>query len=75
MVGDKLDVLFVSPQGPAAAAGLKKGDRIVAIDGQTVGAGFYRTALGTWNRRASGTPVELTLGDGRKARIVLADYY
>ena len=75
MVGDKLDVLFVSPQGPAAAAGLKKGDRILAIDGQPVGAGFYRTALGTWNRRASGTPVELTLADGRKTRIVLADYY
>lgn len=75
MVGDKLDVLFVSPQGPAAAAGLKKGDRIVAIDGKAVGAGFYRTGLGTWNRRASGTPVELTLADGRKTRIVLADYF
>lgn len=75
MVGDKLDVLFVSPQGPAAAAGLRKGDRIVAIDGQPVGAGFYRTALGTWNRRAPGTPVELTLADGRRTRIVLADYF
>jgi predicted aspartyl protease len=75
MVGGKLDVLFVSPQGPAAAAGLKKGDRIVAIDGKPVAEGFYRTPLGTWNRRAPGTPVELTLGDGRKARIVLADYY
>ena len=75
LVGDKLDVLFVSPQGPAAAAGLKAGDRIVAIDGTPVGASFYRTQLGTWNRRASGTPVELTLADGRKTRITLADYY
>ena len=75
MVGDKLDVLFVSPQGPAAAAGLKKGDRIVAIDGKSVAAGFYRTPLGTWNRQAAGTPVELTLADGRKTRITLADYF
>jgi predicted aspartyl protease len=75
MVGDKLDVLFVSPQGPAAAAGLKAGDRIVAIDGEPVGAGFYRTPLGTWNRRPSGTPVELTLADGRRTRITLADYF
>jgi len=39
--GSALKVSFVSPQGPAAKAGLKTGDKIVSINGETIGADFF----------------------------------
>jgi carboxyl-terminal processing protease len=42
--GDTLRVTDVSPNGPAAGAGFKAGDRIVAIDGASV-AGLSRDAV------------------------------
>lgn len=73
--GSALNVAFVSPQGPAAKAGLKTGDKIVAINGQSIGGDFFATALGSWNRASAGTPVTLTLADGRTAHFTLADFY
>ena len=70
-----LDLVFVSPQSPAAAAGLKKGDRLVAIDGRAIGGDFFQGPAGSWNQRAAGEKVDLALADGRHVTLTLADYY
>jgi S1-C subfamily serine protease len=56
----QLVVRRVAPQGPAAAAGIRHGDRIVAIDGSEVRglADFYRAL---WGRGDAGVTVELTV--------------
>ena len=71
--GDRLKVAFVSPQGPTAAAGLKAGDEIIAVDGRKVTPAYY--TLPDWTRGEPGRDVELTLADGRKLKVKLADYY
>ena len=48
--GDRLKAVFVSPDGPAAAAGLKQGDEVVAVDGRKVTADYY--AAQDWTRGA-----------------------
>jgi predicted aspartyl protease len=73
--GAKLKVTFASAQGPAARAGLKPGDEIVAIDGQPIPADFYSSPLGNLTRAAAGTPVTLGLADGRIVRFQLEDYF
>ena len=73
LLGDRLKIAFVSPQGPAAAAGLKEGDEIVAVDGVKVTPDFY--AANDWARGAAGTPVVLQRADGSKVTVTLADYY
>ena len=73
--GTALRVLFVSPQGPAAKAGLKAGDKIVAINGQPIGKDFFATPAGRWNLASAGTPVTLTLEGGRTVHFALADFY
>ncbi len=73
--GAGLDLVFVSPQSPAAFAGIKKGDRVVAIDGQAVSEGFFTGPLRAWNQRPAGERVELKLADGRTVPVTLADYY
>lgn len=71
--GLALKVRFVSPQGPAAAAGLKVGDEIVAIDGRHIAADYYREP--DWTRGPAGKTVALSRADGRTLKITLADYY
>ena len=68
-------VLGVSPGGPAAKAELKRGDLILALNGQTVDdlAGFYRTL---WNLGPAGVEASLTLareGDVFDVRVRSAD--
>lgn len=71
--GDRLKASFVSPEGPAAAAGLKAGDEVTAVNGRPVTADYYRGA--DWTREAAGTKVELTRADGSKLSVTLADFY
>ncbi|WP_162888013.1 retropepsin-like aspartic protease family protein [Sphingomonas mesophila] len=73
--GEQLTLAFVSPGPPAARAGLRKGDRLVAVDGQRVGKDYFQSAASGWNQRAAGETVRLELGDGRKVVVTLADYY
>ncbi len=73
LVGDRLKVKFVSPQGPAAAAGLKEGDEIVAIDGQRVTADYY--AGRDWTRGPAGKAVTLERADRSRVTVTLSDYY
>jgi hypothetical protein len=72
---DHFNVLHVSPGSPAAKAGLTKGDRIVAVEGETVGPGFYSSAQSNWARGAAGTKVTLVKAGGEAVALTLADYY
>ena len=73
--GDRLRVPFVSKDGPAAAAGLKAGDEIVAIDGRKIGGDFYATRDAEWNMAPAGTKVVVTRADGSDVALTLRDYY
>lgn len=75
LVGNQLEILYVSPNSPSARAGLVKGDRIVGIGTTKIGPDFYRGQSGNWNLQAPGTRTIVTLADGRKLTITLADYY
>jgi hypothetical protein len=73
--GDHFNVLHVSPGSAADKAGLKKGDRLVAIDGERVGPGFFNGKHSNWARSAAGTKVSVTRGDGVTVTMTLADYF
>ena len=73
LLGDHLKVRFVSPQGPAASAGLKEDDEIVAIDGKRVAADYYNGA--DWARGPAGRHVKLQRADGTTITVTLRDYY
>ena len=70
-----LQVERVSPESPAAAAGLQRGDRILSLDNQSVAdlSDFYKRL---WAKGPAGSRIELTyLRDGvsRKIQMVSAD--
>ncbi|MEO6580359.1 MAG: aspartyl protease family protein [Sphingomicrobium sp.] len=71
--GDRLDVVYASPDGPGAKAGLKRGDQVVSVDGRRVGADYYGRP--DWIYGDAGGSVKLRLADGRQVSVVLADYY
>lgn len=73
--GTELTLSFVSPGSPADKAGLREGDRLIAVDGQRVAADYYRSAASGWNQRPPGEQVRLDLADGRSVTVTLADYY
>ena len=69
------DVLHVSPGSPADKVGLKKGDKLVAIDGERVGPGFFSSSRGNWAKDPAGTEVAVTKADGQIVKLILANYY
>lgn len=73
LLGDRLKVVFVSPASPAARAGLKTGDAIVAVDGRKVDAHYYDQP--DWSRGVAGRAVALQRADGSKVTVTLADYF
>jgi membrane-associated protease RseP (regulator of RpoE activity) len=73
LAGDRLRTVYVSPDGPGAAAGLKAGDEIVAIDGRKVDPAYYERP--EWTRGAAGKTVMVERADGSRIPITLADYY
>jgi membrane-associated protease RseP (regulator of RpoE activity) len=72
--GDHLEVFFVAPGSPAEAAGLRKGQRLVAIDGTPISPDYLDGRF-RWRFGAPGTRVEMTDNAGRAYVIVLADYF
>jgi predicted aspartyl protease len=73
LLGDRLKASFVSPDGPAAAAGLKEGDEIVSVDGKRVTPAYYQG--GDWTREQAGKTVTLIRADGSKLTVKLTDFY
>lgn len=75
LAGDRFEVIFVAPGGPAEAAGFKVGDRIAAIEGQAAGPNFYIGPATFWASAPAGTTARVTMADGSVRTITLADYY
>jgi hypothetical protein len=73
--GTHLEVLLVSPGSPAAQGGWKKGERVVAIDGQPITPDFSGTKLARWRYRPAGQTVTLKLADGGERKLTLRDYF
>jgi C-terminal processing protease CtpA/Prc len=67
-----ITVADVLPKGPAADAGLKRGDIVKTVDGKPVTA-LTLDALRTRLRGAVGDRVRLTLASGRTVVVTLRD--
>lgn len=70
----QLNVLFVAPGSPAAKAGWKAGDIIMAIDGVAVSDIDPQTLL-DWKSDPARTSVRLTVASGEVRTLVLATYF
>lgn len=71
MAEDGLLIEHVYDNSPAQRGGLRKGDRIVAVDGNAT-AGIALELAGAWLRGEAGTPVSITyLRDGVQRTITL----
>jgi predicted aspartyl protease len=73
--GDRLKVTHVGTGSPAEADGWRVGDEIAAIDGQPVGDGYPGSSLARWIFAPAGRVVTLTMADGSRRALKLADYY
>ena len=72
---DHFNVMHVSPGSPADKAGLKKGDKLISIDGEPVGPSFYASKRANWTKDAPGTKVAIAKADGQSVTLILADYF
>ena len=71
---DCLQVAHVSPGSPAAAAGLKVGDEVVAVNDQIVDTEYLKSRP-RQGMKPAGTVLRLRLRSGSNLTIKLADYY
>jgi Aspartyl protease/PDZ domain len=71
----ELVVTFVAPHSPAAEAGWKVGDKIVAVDGRPISALEPLAPQTEWRYGGSGTRVSLLLANGETRKLQLRDYY
>ena len=73
-LADRLRVIHVARGSPAELVGLRIGDEIVAIDGHPIEPAYLlvhpRPGAGP-----AGKTLELTLSDGRRLKLTLADYF
>ncbi len=70
-----LRVSHVAKGSPAEAGGWREGEIIVAIDGTDVGADYWTSGLWRWVSGPPGATIELTLQDGTRRTLTLAEYY
>lgn len=70
---DRLKVSWVMPDSPAAKAGLKQGDEIVAVNDKPASELSSYDVRDLVNRRDEGTPLSLKLADGRVLQMQLRD--
>jgi hypothetical protein len=73
--GGRLVVDHVARGSPAERGGWKAGEAVVAIDGKPVPPGFAGEEAAQFIYRPAGGTVMLTMADGRRRTLTLADYY
>lgn len=73
--GDRLRVVHVAKGGPAAEAGWREGESIVAVNGAPIRPDYAAGALAGWRYGPAGTTVVLSLAVGSKRNLVLRRYY
>lgn len=75
LVRDRLRVLHVMKNGPAAAAGWRAGDEICAVSGQPIPANYPTSPLARWSVGQPGTSVSLRLCTGTTRTLTLQRFY
>ncbi|HET6552595.1 MAG TPA: aspartyl protease family protein [Dyella sp.] len=70
---DRFKVINVMPGSPAQKAGLKQGDAIVAANGKPASTLSFGTLRDMSAHLPEGTPLSLTLGDGRVLEMMARD--
>lgn len=73
--GDRLRVGEVIAGSPAAEAGFRVGDEVVAVNGTAVDARYHFRDDVQFSRLPEGTRVELTRADGTSVPVTLRDYF
>lgn len=72
--GDRLIVMHVARNSPAAATGIQEGDEFLAVNGVRVGSPEY-ARLGSWGRDPAVTHVRLRDSLDREVSLVPRRYY
>lgn len=69
--GDDFEVMDVIAAGPAAATGLKAGDKISAVDGRAAGQVSLPELRARFRTEAPGTKIKLTVQSGTQTRVLV----
>lgn len=72
---DRLRVVHVAVGGPAALAGWREGESIIAVNGVKITADYVTGGLARWRYGPEGSRAVLSLSDGSERRLVLQRYY
>ncbi len=72
---DRLRVVHVALGGPAALAGWREGESIVAVNGVPIGPDYGTGGLARWRYGPAGGKAVLSLSDGSARTLVLQRYY
>lgn len=75
VAADRLEVVHVMANGPAARAGWKTGDAICSVDGTRIGPGYSGSVLASWTIGTPGRTVKLGMCDGTRRDLTLAMFY
>lgn len=70
-----LRVVHVAQGGPAALAGWREGEIVVAVDGVPIGPRYASSGLAQWRYGPAGGKAVLSLSDGSTRTLVLRRYY
>lgn len=72
---NRLRILLVARNSPAAQRGWSIGDMIVEVNGQRVGPDYWQSQLWRWTTFSAGTLMRFKMADGSERDLELADYY
>lgn len=75
LTGGRLRVSDVVAGSPAAAAGWRVGDEVIAVNGIAVDARFYDRSDSRFGAMPAGTRLDLVRADGATLPVVLEDYF
>lgn len=73
--GDRLQVVHVAAGGPAALAGWREGENIIAVNGVPIGPDYVAGGLARWRYGPAGGKAVLSMSDGSERTLVLQRYY